>query len=98
MLSLPNAAKARNVEVVTPLLNQFYDSFLVSLDKYVIGMNRQIEARRFFGKHLQIDEKTLGAVNVESSIGSYVADLIAKGELDALQERELSSLLKAYFN
>lgn len=85
-LSRPSFSKTRAVDYVTPEANQYYRDSMETLIGYVDKMRYSIEARRLFGK----DEKS-----TDASIGAYVGSMVKEGLINAEQEREVKTLLKA---
>lgn len=93
-LSKPGTLKERRIDFVTPELNQFYMDSDAALVNYLHQTNSAIEARRFFGKGAK--PENIG--ELDNTIGFYVLDLIAKGELKPDHEKEVSEILQARFN
>lgn len=94
-LSAPGATKERSIEIVTSDLNKFYEKSDAALVEYVVRMNDEIAARKFFGKELSVDGNQ---VNVDDSIGAYVMKLVVNGKIKPSQEKEVSDIFKARFN
>ena len=86
--------KERVIDLVTPELNQFYYDSPTALIKYIETVDDKIAARKFFGKTSNIE----GYDNIDESIGTYTADLLAKGKITPRQELELREMLNARFN
>lgn len=87
--------KNRTIETLTEELNQFYEPFETSMTRYITTMNDEIEGRYFFGKRLDTDPEKL---NTRDSIGNYVMDLVAKGDITPFQQDEVASILQSRFN
>lgn len=94
-LAKPGFTKARTIDVIDDQLNEFYESSDSALSAYVVRMNDEIEGRKFFGKH---SKEPIGDAKIEDSIGSYVLDLAAKGEIKPDQIDEVLSIFKARFH
>ncbi len=94
-LAAPGFTKGRSIEVIDDKLNEFYESSDLALATYVIRMNDEIEARRFFGKG---SKEPVGDARIEDSIGSYVVDLAAKGEIKPDQIQEVTDIFKSRFH
>jgi hypothetical protein len=98
----PSNIKARKTDVVDMFANVYYADSAHALATYVETMNAAIEKRRFFGKSGQIlPSVTPGGapkLNLMTSIGAYVEELIAAGEITRAQQREVSDLLEARFD
>lgn len=94
-LSTPGALKARNIEKITPELNQFYGDSISSLMNYIDRVNEAIEARKFFGKGLKTE---VGGVPVDQSIGAYTLKLLQDGVITYKEEKILTDILRARFN
>lgn len=92
-LSKPGQLKARTIKEVTPELNEFYADSNSALLRYIDDVTSAVEAKKLFGK-----TKSEDTVDYNSTIGSYVLDLIDKELITPSQERELTSILKARFN
>lgn len=88
-LSRPGNLKQREIEVITPELNQFYANSNESLVRYIQTINEHIEAKKFFGK---------GEGSLDQSIGAYTARLLAEGKITPNQELELRDIFQARFN
>ena len=98
-LSKTGAMKERVLDFITPELNRFYQDSDKALLNYIERTNDAIEARRFFGKQRALEGADKEALNnIQDSIGTFVADLMAKGEITPLQEIELRQILEARFN
>lgn len=98
-LSKTGAMKERIIDFIDPELNQFYEHTANSALNYIESVTEAIEARKFFGKELKINEKTGEQyADINNSIGAFVTDLMAKGEITVEQEIELKNMLSARFN
>ena len=97
-LSRAGAMKERLINVITPELNQFYDSVDDSLLHYINEVNNKIEAAKFFGKNGTIKDSKGIPTNLNDSIGAFLADELATGRIDPQQELELRELLQTLFN
>jgi len=111
-LSKTGNLKNRVIDFITPELNQFYARSDEALGIYIDKTNDLIEARRFFGQErkaaglaeAKVGDKGVSLAkaeefnNIEDSIGVYVTNLLAKGDITFQQERELTDILKARFN
>ena len=93
-MPVPANVKKRLVETITPEINKFYGDSLDSLVSYITEMNESIQTRAFFGRYAN-EFKSLD--QVENVIGSYVLGMIKDKEISAIQEQELSEILKARF-
>ena len=91
VLGAPSFAKGRKINVLDEELAKFYESSDEALTKYIIRMNDEIEARRFFGK------KADGDADIEDSIGAYVLKLVADNKIKPQQQDEVSDILKSRF-
>ena len=91
----PGNIKTREISVVTPEINKFYQDSPQALMNYIYKMNDFVEARRFFGKAAQgsdMSEKTL-----EDSIGNFVLDLLQKGDIKGVEAKDVEDILSARF-
>jgi hypothetical protein len=99
--SKPGNLKARKTDVVGVDADQFYADSVEALVSYVESLNQAIEKRRFFGKFTVPVAGAPGAVSsqlaLEASIGAYVEDLIATGDITYQQQAEVQSILEARF-
>ncbi len=93
-LSRTGNMKDREIEFVTPEINQFYENSDQALMHYIQSVNEAIAAREYFGK----GAKELEYNNVNDSIGAFTLDLLEKGEIQPDQEQELRDILRARFN
>lgn len=84
----PGMTKPRTIDNFTEDLLPFYYRPEEALAKYISTAEEAIARARFFGK----------GEDVTGSIGSYVADLIARGEIKPSQEREVKNALLSLFN
>lgn len=97
-LSKTGQMKTRIIDVITPELNQFYEESDRTFVNYIRRVNDAVEARKFFGK-MEVQKGTEeGLSNIQDSIGAFVTDLIAKGQITPAQEMELRKILEARFN
>lgn len=88
-LSRPGALKERNIDVVTPEINAFYEDSTQAILSYITNVNEAIEARVLFGK----DGET-----IMDSMGAFVLAELDKGSITPAQATELESILRARFN
>jgi len=99
--SKPGNLKTRKTDVVGVDADQFYADSVEALVSYVESLNQAIEKRRFFGKFTVPVAGAPGAVSsqlaLEASIGAYVEDLIATGDITYQQQAEVQSILEARF-
>lgn len=87
-LSKPSALKERNIDQVTPEIMGFYEDSTQAILRYITTVNEAIEARKLFGKP---------AENIADSIGAFVLDELAQGNITPNQAQELSEIMKARF-
>jgi hypothetical protein len=99
-LSKTGSLKERVFDTVTPELNEFYADSFESLFKYVESVNNLIEARRFFGKHLDMSKlkATDDTPDLTDVISAYVNNLVAKGQITSANQAELQRILSARFS
>jgi hypothetical protein len=99
--SKPGNLKERRTDIVDPVAARFYADSAEALVTYVERLNQAIERRRFFGKFAIPVPAAPGAMSsqlaLESSIGAYVEDLIATGEITRQQQAEVQSILESRF-
>lgn len=99
--SKPGNLKTRKTDVVSVDADQFYADSVEALVSYVESLNNAIEKRRFFGKFSVPVAGAPGAVSsqlaLEASIGAYVEDLIATGDITHAQQAEVQAILEARF-
>ena len=93
-LAEPGALKTRYVDTITLDLNSYYYDTPTAALKYIEDVTEAIEARRFFGKSAQTEGTR---VNVGSSVGILVLDLIEKGKINSHQQNEVADALQARF-
>lgn len=58
-LSRPGYLKERNIDHITPELNDYYYSTPSAIVDYIYSVNDHVAARRFFGKHVQINNQAV---------------------------------------
>lgn len=93
-LAKPGNLKARKLDTISPDINKFYASTDQALIRYVAAINNNIETRRFLGK----GSKTAGLYdNINDSIGWFVMQEMADGNVKPSQEIELTEILQARF-
>lgn len=112
VLASPSFAKQRTIAVLDEELADFYEDADTALATYMIRMNDEIEARRFFGKrnassnnimggNVAVEKEltdSLGRADIEDSIGAYVMDLVATGKIKPQQQEEVADILRARFH
>jgi hypothetical protein len=87
-LTAPSFSKQRNIDIVDADINRFYEASDDALATYVIRMNDEIEARRFFGQ----------GENIHESIGEFVIREAADGKLNPQDIDQVTSLLQSRFH
>lgn len=92
----PGNIKKREISVVTPQINQFYQDAPQALLNYIYKVNDYIEARRFFGKSALGSE--MSEENLEDSIGNFVLDLLQGGEIKGVEAKDVEEILGARFS
>lgn len=103
-LAKPGALKERNIDQVTPEINEFYNTTDQALIRYFSIVNEAIEARKFFGKKVKTrltvdsEDKIAQTKDMEDSIGYFVLNEIEKGTITPAQAKELTEILQARFN
>jgi len=85
-LTLPGNVKDRLIETLTPEMNRFYKDSSGALIDYISAMNIAIASRELLGTN---GEK------IDDSIGAYIDGLVQRNEIDAKDESDLRSILKA---
>ena len=90
-LERPGNLKEREIDIITPEFNAFYEDSSSALVRYIEQVNENIAARRFFGKSEAFS-------NIDNSIGAYTARLLAEGKLTPNQELEVKQILQSRFN
>lgn len=92
----PGNIKKREISVVTPDINEFYQDAPQSLLNYIYSVNDYVETRRFFGKSAKSAE--LNEEAIKASIGAFVLELLETGEVTGAQAQEVSDALLARFS
>ena len=94
--SIPSQYKARTIAQLDSDLIKYYDRPLDALTKYITRMTDDTEMRRVFNNKLAVvsDE---GELNIDESIGSYVARLKDEGAIDDTGADELQKYMSARF-
>lgn len=93
--SKPGNLKTRQINQVTPELNQFYQKSPEALMQYIYRVNDFLEARRFFGKAAKGSD--LSEQTIDASIGAFVLDQLEAGKISGHQAKEVSEILRARF-
>ena len=96
-LAKTGAMKTRKIDFIDKNLNQFYTDSSSSLIRYIENTTKAINAKKFFGKELEVSEDGIKSMLVEDSVGAYTSKLLADGKLDPNKEIELREILTAYF-
>ena len=86
--------KERTIRKITADIDQFYAKSDQALLSYINIANEAIETSRLFGVGQDID----GASNIENSVGKFINDLTASGEIKSRDARILKETLGARFN
>lgn len=95
-LSKTGSLKRRRIEEVTPATADFYQDSFSALQTYFESANNLIEARRFFGKH--VDLKNIpGETELRDIAGVVIDKLVARGELNPKHSERLREILQARF-
>lgn len=90
----PRFVKGRQIKNLTPDQLKFYAEPEESLSMYLRGSINDIERRKFFGR---VEKDDLGDIDLDSSIGAVVDDVMAKRNLNSKQQTELRDMLQARF-
>lgn len=103
-LSRPTHAKARKISVVSPELNKYYMTSDGALVSYIFEMNKNIEARNFFGKvparvreirtQLNAVNKKINAAQKEAGSTDVSRDALRLDEINKKVSRYLSTKIK----
>jgi len=94
----PGFAKQRRIQELPDEWMKFYESPAEALHSYIRNATIDIEKFRFFGKDIKFKKQgNLMFMDLDESIGSYVAREVKKGNIDSGQETELIHLLKTRF-
>lgn len=83
-----SSEKARKLDTIDNVLNQYYADSMQALIAYIDGMNARISTVNFFGRNRE---------NVDESIGEFVAYLLNNNEIKPSQVDEVKSILNAVF-
>ena len=87
--------KGRKLDTVSPELQKFYHSPAESLQMYLRGAVNDIERRKFFGAS-KLNDKT-GVLDMDQTIGSYVAKARDEGLITDDQFEELEAMIQSRF-
>jgi hypothetical protein len=96
-LAKTGAMKTRKIDYIDGEINKFYDTSTSSLVRYIEQSTKAINAKKFFGKELEVSPDGIKTMLVEDSVGAYTAKFLAEGEISPIQEIELRQILTAYF-
>lgn len=91
----PRWIKQRTVETVTPEMTKFYYTPAESLQFYLRGVTNDIHRRRFFGR--AGENSDIGTLDVDASIGRFIAEARESGQINGDQMAELGELLSSRF-
>lgn len=92
-LAKPANLKERRIDIITPEIAEYYAPIDQALLRYVTAINTNIETRRFLGKGTTASEYD----NINDSIGWFVMQEMAEGNVKPAQEAELTEILQARF-
>lgn len=92
VLAAPSFAKGRTIAVLDDELAEFYESADSALATYVVRMNDEIAARKYFGK------KADGDADISETIGAHVMKLVAEGKIKPQQQEEVAEILRSRFH
>lgn len=97
-LSKTGSLKQRIIEEVSADTAPFYNDSFSALQGYFESANNLIEARRFFGKHLDTDLSKIPAeAEMKDVAGVTIDKLVADGKLKPEASERLRELLQARF-
>lgn len=96
-LAKTGAMKTRKIDIVDQELNQFYSDSRSSILRYIEQATEAVNAKKFFGKELEMTIDGVKKLRVEDSVGAYTTKLLAEGKITPSQELELRSILTARF-
>lgn len=95
-LSKTGSLKRRKINEVTPDTADFYQNSFSALQEYMESANNLIEARRFFGKHVDL-KNVPGETELSDVAGIVIDKLVASGQLEAKNSERLREILQARF-
>lgn len=95
-LSKTGSFKKRVVDTVTPATADFYQDSFSALQNYFESANNLIEARRFFGKHVDLKNIPPEA-ELKDVAGQVIDGLVARGQLNPKNSERLREILQARF-
>lgn len=81
---LPGNTKKRNIDIITPDINEYYADSISALYRYAAKMANTLSLREFFGFEKE---------NIDESIGAFVDELVENGEITTSQEKEVKDIL-----
>lgn len=97
-LSKTGSLQRRVLEHVTAQTDEFYTDSFSALEGYFESANSLIEARRFFGKALDVDLKKIPAeAELDDVVGVTIDKLVAEGKLKPENSERLREILQARF-
>ncbi len=96
-LAKTGAMKARKIDIIDQELNQFYSDSRSSILRYIEQATEAVNAKKFFGKELEMTIDGVKKLRVEDSVGAYTTKLLAEGKITPSQELELRRILTARF-
>lgn len=91
----PRWVKQRTVETVTPDMMKYYYTPAESLQYYLRGSVNDIQRRRFFGR--AGENSDIGTLDLDSSIGRFIAEARESGQINGDDMAELGELLSSRF-
>ena len=89
--------KSRRINIINGEINQFYQDSISSLVGYIEKSTEAINAKKFFGRELKVNDRGIKEMMVEDSIGAYTTKLLSEGRINPSQEIELREILTARF-
>jgi hypothetical protein len=91
----PRWVKQRTVETVTPDMMKYYYTPAESLQYYLRGVVNDIQRRRFFGR--AGENSDIGTLDLDASIGRFIAEAREAGQINGDDMAELGELLSSRF-
>lgn len=91
----PRWVKQRTIETITPDMMKYYYSPAESLQYYLRGVVNDIHRRRFFGR--AGENSDIGTLDLDASIGRFIAEARESGQINGDDMAELGELLSSRF-
>jgi len=92
-----SSVKDRKLPRLTEKQSEFYENPAVRLDSYIREVVNDIEKRKFFGRNVAVNDTSGKKIDLDKSVGRFIANEIEVGNVSFTKADELSELIQARF-